>query len=532
MLFAASLLDHLRALVPGFADETTRDQMSLAEMLWRTLEPKRHHSEYGGYSSFSKSSINRIWGSGQRMRRVIGHRYFNVLSGENLGRSYTNGYCPSKEMAEALRRCLDDPAPDDLIDSTGQVRRTLPRAIASMSGAGAKKTKWAGVSPANKVAIKLHSLVAYRHHLELEALHLRERDSGDAYEAVRFRLTKIGAEQVAIDVLIRLSRNTVCPGCVPIRYYEQSTGRLFADGVSLQSVQRGVRNAALAEYWDYDISNCHFAMISQLAAVQGHACHAIDQYLANKKAVRLGIAEAVGISIDSTKACLLMVMYGAPKSVRQQDAIPAEISVSAAKRLYRNSLFNALHADVLNARKVILGSLAIRGGQVTNALGLRAKCETPIKRPAELLAHVLQGLEAKALMAVVRRYGNEIKLCVHDGWVVSRQLPVTDLEQLISDATGLALQVEERELPRVVEPNARETSTSGNKSGEVNKPFVNQQLADVFGGPCAPSSLGSVPLSLPLSPARGRAPPGDQTGTPRQPSLILTRRPRWNRKPR
>lgn len=61
------------------------------------------------------------------------------------------------------------------------------------------------------------------------------------------------------DALIKMSRNTACPGSIPIHYLEQSTGRLFAEGLSLQSAPREIRSAALAGCRDYDISNCHWA---------------------------------------------------------------------------------------------------------------------------------------------------------------------------------------------------------------------------------------------------------------------------------
>lgn len=91
MIIPSSLLVHLRDLVPHFAEESLRDQMSLSQMLWMSTQIRRRHSEWGSAISISKDDIRKMWGSDKRMREVVGVRYFRVLRGSNLGAGFTHG---------------------------------------------------------------------------------------------------------------------------------------------------------------------------------------------------------------------------------------------------------------------------------------------------------------------------------------------------------------------------------------------------------------------------------------------------------
>jgi hypothetical protein len=149
------------------------------------------------------------------------------------------------------------------------------------------------------------SLKALRIQFDHEATRIAAGVAGEGQRSVEVAkmLHRVNVRQLTVDALIKLSRNTACPGSTPIRYAEQSTGRLFAEGLSLQSAPREIRNAALAGCWDYDISNCHWSLINEVAATHGHICHAIRHYLANKAEVRSEIAEGAGITPAEAKDC-------------------------------------------------------------------------------------------------------------------------------------------------------------------------------------------------------------------------------------
>jgi hypothetical protein len=64
------------------------------------------------------------------------------------------------------------------------------------------------------------------------------------------------------------------------------------------------------------------------------------------------------------------------------------------------------------------------------------------------LCHGLQGVEALALKTVVEHCGDQILLCMHDGWVARNRLNCQELENLIERQTGFCLGIEEQKLPK------------------------------------------------------------------------------------
>jgi hypothetical protein len=61
----------------------------------------------------------------------------------------------------------------------------------------------------------------------------------------------------------------------------------------------------------------------------------------------------------------------------------------------------------------------------------------------QILAHLLQGIEAKMLEAVRQTYPDEIRLLQHDGFASAEQLDMGRMVQAIQEATGYQMQIEE-----------------------------------------------------------------------------------------
>jgi hypothetical protein len=104
----------------------------------------------------------------------------------------------------------------------------------------------------------------------------------------------------------------------------------------------------------------------------------------------------------------------------------------------------ALAEGIKRIRKPIVASMPKHAGKIGNAAGL---CVTP-QSQSKSLCHALQGVEVCALQAVVRAYGAEIVLLMHNGWVSTVPLDCEDLEHRITNATGFELKVETTKLPK------------------------------------------------------------------------------------
>ena len=227
-------------------------------------------------------------------------------------------------------------------------------------------------------------------------------------------------------------------------YEEAQSGRLYPVGISLASAQGVVKDAALTGNWEYDIANCHYAIFAQMAAQSGFDCPVISGYLLNKEETRNAIALEAKITPRQAKTCLVALMYGARASTWRENAIPIEIGVEAATRLYKSPVFKGIDKEIRKARNIILSKCARSPkGWIKNAFG---KSVPGTASKAQQMAHLLQGVEAKALQAVINLHPDDIILAQHDGFVSSRRLDVALLSAAITTATGYHLVLEETRL--------------------------------------------------------------------------------------
>lgn len=252
---------------------------------------------------------------------------------------------------------------------------------------------------------------------------------------------------VQASALLHLAKSSNLPGYVlPVTYREYPSGRLFAEGAhNLQTCRREVRRAALMGAWDVDVSNCHWALIQQMAARIGLDAPAVSHYLANKKQVRAAVAMAGGVSESDAKSVLIGLIYGMNLQASESDrrrAIIDMVGTDAAARLRVFAPLLELFREVQQLRGAIIADYAARTtrkqcivNDAGNAIALTAT-------PAEKLAHVLQGAEAAILRSVISAHGPSLKLLAHDGWVMADRPDKAAMQAEIEAATGYRVELE------------------------------------------------------------------------------------------
>lgn len=172
---------------------------------------------------------------------------------------------------------------------SGSVLKSLPKAVASKDVSGVTTTAWSHATDLNRVSVDLQLLlqltlwlVGYRDKPFLRQDFRRGRNLGDATDFPSQVLLQRLIDATA--QIIEISQTDVAGhGFCPHRYVQSGSGRLYATGLNLQSCPTLIKQAALAGHWEYDFSNCHFSILTQMAAKYGFVCSAISEYLANKK---------------------------------------------------------------------------------------------------------------------------------------------------------------------------------------------------------------------------------------------------------
>lgn len=453
MLIPGGFFEELRAHVTGFVAEPERNQWGLAQMAWEGSQKGRQHRTTPGAMSFSAQELDELFGRRKfqpLFRRVD---FFQRSPGWSKNEGVTKAYWFSKEVRQALASYAgrSSTEPEDLLYLSGsqmKVARSLPRAVASVGtkGRATSTADWSSAMGMNRVPVNVAMLESLQHWLQA---HLLALDLDRTDESLRWVLERLAA---LAGKLIRMSNTTLAgPGHIPQAYALAPSGRLYARGLNLQNAPKLIKEAALHRLWEYDFSNCHFTIVAQLAAKAGLPCPRIEHYLANKQLVRNEVAEGALITLDQAKRCLLALLYGAKASRLPSTAIPAEIGLDAADRLYALPVFQGLSLEIARARRVILDKWPrTANGSLTNACG---RAISGKEKPSRQLAHLVQGVEAKALMTCVNTHPGDIVLMQHDGFTATRGLDCSRLQEALLRSTGLNLQVEERRLE--LHPDAR-----------------------------------------------------------------------------
>ena len=417
------LAPKFRQCVPEFAVMTPSDQSALVKMFWQcVISPaKLKHSSSEFSSHIPAKSIKRIWGSTQRMKAVVGYKFFSCEPGSNLtGRASL--FKPCKEFLQAYQCYV----------------------------LGTQGTKFLSVS-GNEFVRQRHALVVASKTSENNRRHGLGQPSPNM-PVNREALTKLLNKPIcasckqAVLKLLCLSSSSANQGFISMRYEQKPFGRLY-DCHGIQSIPRPVRSVALQGKFDYDIENCHISILAELSRRLQLSIPTIEHYLLHKNQCRLSVAEDIasrtGLSIDleCTKAALISLVYGANLSTSEYSGLANVITDDQQRKAFVNNPFVIDLTRELNVcRSAIVGSWQSKEGWITNAIGIRKKFHADQKKRA--LSFILTGIESYALDSVLQRWGIDILLCMHDGWIMSDKIPVQEFEATIFSATGYKLKVE------------------------------------------------------------------------------------------
>lgn len=466
-----SFVEQLAFDVPGFAKETREVQAAVAGIIWIGACSDRDHSIHEGYWSFHHTEIAAAFG--RKFNEINGRlaffdvygkwRFASKFFGED---GFTKGYRLTARFQASLDMILAnrDPKMTRLMDARGLKYRTLPKAVASQDMSGVTTNRWKAANEDDcvlkLVPVNIPEILKLLDVTEEKITNWRRREhpSGDPIFEDDPDLDYLEDLRLSALKLVVVAQTDIGgPGKVMHRYVESESGRLYATGTAnLQNARKILRHAALSGFWDYDIENCHFSIIAHMAAHAGFRCCAIENYIANKAQVRTDIAQAVGITIDETKRCLIALMYGAKTTSWYENAIPRTIGAGAARRLNESPVFSAIAEDVKNAGARILATTEPnRQGGLVNAFGKSLQGGNPSQR----LAHLIQGVEAQALRACFVLHPDSIMLLQHDGFTSTRQLDATPMEMAMKRITGYTFELAEKR----ISPDISSLNTRGNR---------------------------------------------------------------------
>lgn len=423
----------LRRELHGFSKLSVGQQAKLGIYIFHAGSPRRQHKLDSAWSSFGYKELSADFGRNgfKRINDSLG--VFEVSKNWHHSRGATKRYRLTAPVL-AIRTSFLKPrkkALTRLVTANGKYLRNMPKPIDSKDTDGITATSWREAKVLNK--IPMHLDVLLQAHACLSRL--KVADTADMFAVAQ-------GEDIAyltdtIEKLLVMARTDVAGrGYLMHRYIESQSGRLYAKGFSLQTAPRVIRKAALHGLYEYDFENCHYAIFSQMASRHGYDCQAIRHYMANKRLVRVGIANRVGISEQEAKQCLLAIMYGARTTEWHENAIPRLLGRCMATRLYQDAQFDAIAQDIRQGRQAIIQGHPRRRTTLVNAMNKRIRLD---QGSDKILAHLMQGIEAKALRVAIDLYPIDVVLLMHDGFITTRPVDMVSLEAAVREITGYDL---------------------------------------------------------------------------------------------
>lgn len=497
------LLDLLEEQIPGFRDD--KYAFEIAWLLWCSVDPAREHREHEGAIWMHTDDIRRLFTEVKHFanaNRDSACRYFYIrrhLNGtESPKDSHTNGYVPREWMQKAVDWVMRDGRPLDFVDAKGNSRRIHSRAICSTDIHGSVVQRWKGVSVPALIPVNVENLRVLLRKWEY-LIESRQKPKVFAGLMERYGLKPAGLARAhrQTQALLAEAQGSRHPGMLPIRYVLYQSGRLYAEGLNLQSCKREIRQAALAGCWDVDIATCHFAIMAQMAKRFGVSCPSIEDYVVRKNGVRGQIARDIGVSLREAKKMINAVGYGAPRSTSLYTEIPKQIGRAKAQAFFEHPLYRGIKADVDAATAAILEKHPSNNDELIN-LANRAIAKTDEEgeeiKDSTLMAHLLQGVEAAALEAAVRACDGKVLLLQHDGLTSTERVDAAILNRAVQAATGydLNFEVEQIEMPFA---DLTPPQSLNKKLKTPRKPSIHAGLEPFW--PCFSGTIAFCPDDVP-----------------------------------
>ena len=440
--FVDGMVRMLRRVRPQFKTLEPGYQHAIASLIWQAAGKSREHSKYDGAVFFTFQELEKKFGRGAFLAINERMDLFEVFREDYL-QNHTRGYKLKPDIVIAQQNMLKHirthrPAVRLLFED-GRYMRSVPEAVASKDMSGITASKWEGAKKLLPTPVDIERLRDLLQWLgrQIKA-NTKDLFSAVDVESLR-RLEEMAGKILAMaDLDIEGIR-----GLVIHHYVEADSGRLYAQNINLQTAPKLIKQTALHGLWEYDIENCHYSIFSQMAERCGFKAENIKSYLAHKKDTRQGIADRMDITFEQAKVCLLAIMYGARASEFHDNAIPDAIGQAAARRLFKDAVFNGIHDDIKKGRQIILAAQPSSRATISNAVGKTISAqESAPKR----LAHLIQGVEASILKEVLKLYSSDLVLLQHDGFASKRRLDILLMERAIHDNTGYCMKLDEEQI--------------------------------------------------------------------------------------
>ena len=222
------------------------------------------------------------------------------------------------------------------------------------------------------------------------------------------------------------------------RYTQSGSGRWYAQGnsISLQNLPREIRNVAFKGNYLIDIDCCHWSLLNQLAIRLGKDLPIIKLMLRNKSSFRGPIAIETGATVPSIKEGLISLLFGASLE-GTRSSLASLFDADQLSRFRDDQKVLNLSLEIQSIRNSVIkfyrGKTKKRGWLVNDVGKGLPLCSITGRQS---LAFILQGAESQILSSIGSRWGRNMRLLLHDGFVSREDLDCDELSDHVYRETG------------------------------------------------------------------------------------------------
>jgi hypothetical protein len=243
-----------------------------------------------------------------------------------------------------------------------------------------------------------------------------------------------------------LLNNNLKNGYIPQIYKQSTGGRLTGKGFHLLNIKKKLRFIFFSEMglYDYDISNCHYSIFSNLSRQNGFITEGIDYYLKNKSKVRETLSEDLELTIKQVKEGLISLIYGNSiirGNISTTNSLYEKFrSVDVIRQFSEHKIIKRLISDIKKGTKLIINTTPVTkknryGERIINVIGSSQNIYNEKGRLIEerkRLHHILTGWEVKLIEFINSVIGDKMISLSYDGWV-GEEIDTDYIEKKLSE---------------------------------------------------------------------------------------------------
>ena len=254
------------------------------------------------------------------------------------------------------------------------------------------------------------------------------------------RVRKLVRYQVQVAQLLAIMKagHRRSNSVVSQRYTQSRFGRWYAQGnsISLQNLPREIRNIAFKGNYLIDIDCCHWSLLNQLAIRLGKDLPIIKLMLRDKSSFRGSIAIETGATVPSIKEGLISLLFGASLE-GTRSSLASLFDADQLSRFRDDQKVLNLSLEIQSIRNSVIkfyrGKTKKRGWLVNDVGKGLPLCSITGRQS---LAFILQGAESQILSSIGSRWGRNMRLLLHDGFVSREDLDCDELSDHVYRETG------------------------------------------------------------------------------------------------